>query len=136
MEGCKLIQQKISWKEVFWWITLIFIQMFSDTLHEINWKLLLPWVIGYFRMYFISLGIRKLLISMLSSSVRIHVAFKGNSIAILKFSFFLIFKNLFMYECSVCMHVYRSHYRWLWATMWLLGIELKTFWRVASALKC
>jgi hypothetical protein len=27
-----------------------------------------------------------------------------------------------------------SHYRWLWATMWLLGIELRTFVRAASAL--
>jgi hypothetical protein len=29
----------------------------------------------------------------------------------------------------------RSHYRWLWATMWLLGIELRTSWRTVSALK-
>jgi hypothetical protein len=28
----------------------------------------------------------------------------------------------------------RSHYRWLWATMWLLGIELRTSWRTVSAL--
>ena len=28
----------------------------------------------------------------------------------------------------------RSHYRWLCATMWLLGIELGTSGRVASAL--
>ena len=28
----------------------------------------------------------------------------------------------------------RSHYRWLWATMWLLGIELRTSGRAASAL--
>jgi len=27
----------------------------------------------------------------------------------------------------------RSHYRWLWATMWLLGIELRTFGRAVSA---
>jgi hypothetical protein len=27
-----------------------------------------------------------------------------------------------------------SHYRWLWATMWLLGIELRTSWRAVSAL--
>ena len=26
-----------------------------------------------------------------------------------------------------------SHYRWLWATMWLLGIELRTLWRAVSA---
>jgi hypothetical protein len=28
----------------------------------------------------------------------------------------------------------RSHYRWLGATMWLLGIELRTSGRVVSAL--
>ena len=28
----------------------------------------------------------------------------------------------------------RSHYRWLWATMWLLEIELRTFWRAGNAL--
>jgi hypothetical protein len=28
----------------------------------------------------------------------------------------------------------RSHYRWLWATMWLLGIELRTSGRSATAL--
>jgi len=27
-----------------------------------------------------------------------------------------------------------SHYRWLWATMWLLGIELRSFGRAVSAL--
>jgi hypothetical protein len=28
----------------------------------------------------------------------------------------------------------RSHYRWLWATMWLLGIELRTSGRAVRAL--
>jgi hypothetical protein len=28
----------------------------------------------------------------------------------------------------------RSHYRWLWATMWLLGFELRILRRVVSAL--
>jgi hypothetical protein len=28
----------------------------------------------------------------------------------------------------------KSHYGWLWATMWLLGFELRTFGRAASAL--
>jgi hypothetical protein len=28
----------------------------------------------------------------------------------------------------------RSHYRWLWVTMWLLGFELRTFRRAVSAL--
>jgi hypothetical protein len=30
----------------------------------------------------------------------------------------------------------RSHYEWLWATMWLLGFELRTFGRTVSALNC
>jgi hypothetical protein len=29
-----------------------------------------------------------------------------------------------------------SHYRWLWATIWLLGIELRTSGRALSALNC
>jgi hypothetical protein len=44
------------------------------------------------------------------------------------------FKDLFIYEyeCSTCMYTcmpeegIRSRYRWLRATMWLLGIELRT----------
>jgi hypothetical protein len=28
----------------------------------------------------------------------------------------------------------RSHYRWLWATMWLLGIEFRTSGRTVSTL--
>ena len=45
-----------------------------------------------------------------------------------------------MYLCSICMYIcmpeedMRSHYRWLWATMWLLGIELRIFRRENSAL--
>ena len=30
----------------------------------------------------------------------------------------------------------RSHYGWLWATMWLLGFELRTFGRAVSTLIC
>ena len=30
----------------------------------------------------------------------------------------------------------RFHYRWLWAMMWLLGFELRTFWKAVSALIC
>ena len=29
-----------------------------------------------------------------------------------------------------------SHYRWLWASMWLLGIELRTSGRAVSASNC
>ena len=45
-------------------------------------------------------------------------------------------------QCSVCMCAWRpgggarSHYRWSWATVWVLGIELWTPRRVASALNC
>jgi hypothetical protein len=39
---------------------------------------------------------------------------------------------------NICLHKLeedvRSHYRWLWATMWLLGFELKTFGRAVSVL--
>ena len=30
----------------------------------------------------------------------------------------------------------QSHYKWLWATMWLLGIELRTFGRGVNVLNC
>ena len=30
----------------------------------------------------------------------------------------------------------KSHYRWLWATMWLLGIEFRTSVIIVSALNC
>jgi hypothetical protein len=54
---------------------------------------------------------------------------------------YLFIYLLYGYECSSCMSTYipvestRSHFRWLWATMWLLGIEVKTSGRVVSALK-
>ena len=50
----------------------------------------------------------------------------------------VFFLKICMYECSICMYVYmseedvRSHYRWLWATMWFLGIELRTSGRAVS----
>jgi len=51
------------------------------------------------------------------------------------------FKSIFL-EKIYFMHVniqwlssdIRYHYRWLWATMWLLGIELRTSERAVSAL--
>jgi hypothetical protein len=45
-----------------------------------------------------------------------------------------------LWMLSVCMYNYtpeegiRSHYRWFWATMWLLGIELRNSGRADSAL--
>jgi hypothetical protein len=49
-------------------------------------------------------------------------------------------KDLLYIKCSACMYTYmpeegtRSHYRYLWATMWLMEIELRTSGRAASAL--
>jgi hypothetical protein len=44
---------------------------------------------------------------------------------------FFFFKDLFMYMSTLYTpeEGSRSHYRWLWATMWLLGIELRTYLR-------
>jgi hypothetical protein len=45
----------------------------------------------------------------------------------------------YVYDSSICMYTcvpeegIGSHYRWLWATMWLLGIELRTSGRAVSA---
>jgi hypothetical protein len=49
-------------------------------------------------------------------------------------------KDLFIIISKVTVAVFRharrgwSHYGWLWATMWLLGFELRTFRRSVSAL--
>jgi hypothetical protein len=52
-------------------------------------------------------------------------------------------KNLFIYFMNVDAlssdtpeEGIGSQYRWLWATMWLLGIELNTPGRAVSALNC
>jgi hypothetical protein len=58
------------------------------------------------------------------------------------FSYFL--KDLFiscMWVHCRCLQTYQKraldpHYRWLLATMWLLGIELSTSGRAVSALNC
>ena len=64
-------------------------------------------------------------------------------IYLLETSSFLI-KGLFIFIC-VCTLLLssdtpeegiRSHYRWLCATMWFLGIELRTSGRAVSALNC
>jgi hypothetical protein len=56
-------------------------------------------------------------------------------------AFFFFFKDLFIithkYTVAVFTHTrggVRSHYGWLWTTMWLLGFELRTFRRAVSAL--
>jgi hypothetical protein len=53
---------------------------------------------------------------------------------------FCFFKDLF-YVCEQCRSLLttpeegiRSHYRWLWATMWLIGVELRTSGRAVIAL--
>ena len=54
-----------------------------------------------------------------------------------------VFKDLFIMYLSTLLlssdtsvEGIRSCYRWLWATMWLLGIELKTFGRAVIVLNC
>jgi len=51
---------------------------------------------------------------------------------------FIYFFSFYAYEYTVApfrrtREGIRSHYRWLWATMWLLGIELRTSGRTVSA---
>ena len=45
-----------------------------------------------------------------------------------------------MWVHSCCLQTYQkgasNHIRWLWATMWLLGFELRTTGRTVSALRC
>ena len=56
----------------------------------------------------------------------------------------ILFKNIYLLciQYSVCVYVCRPeegtrpHYRWLWATMWLLEIELRTPGRAENALNC
>jgi hypothetical protein len=54
------------------------------------------------------------------------------------FVFFKIYLfSAYEYTVAVFRHTergIRSHYRWLWATTWLLGIELRTSGRTVSAL--
>ena len=53
---------------------------------------------------------------------------------------FIVFIYLFMYVSILSLSTdtpemgIGSHYRWLWATMWLLGFELRTSGRSVSAL--
>ena len=60
--------------------------------------------------------------------------------SLLSLKYFLFFIYLLCIQYSVCVYVCRPedgtrpHYRWLWATMWLLGIELRTFGRAGNAL--
>jgi hypothetical protein len=58
-------------------------------------------------------------------------------------AFLPFLKNLFCYVCTLSLSldtllegIGDAHYRWLWATMWLLGIELRTCGRTVSALNC
>ena len=48
---------------------------------------------------------------------------------------------LYMWLHCRCLQTHQKrasdpHYRWLWATIWLLGIELRTFGRTVRALHC
>jgi hypothetical protein len=51
----------------------------------------------------------------------------------LLFIYFIYVSTLSLSSCTPEEGI-RSHYRWLWATMWMLGIELQTSGRAASAL--
>jgi hypothetical protein len=52
--------------------------------------------------------------------------------------FFLRFYLFNVYEhtivCPYCLQIQQNCYRWLWTTMWLLGIELRTSGRAVSVL--
>ena len=48
--------------------------------------------------------------------------------------FFFSFILFIWYTVTVFRHTRRGHYRWLWATMWLLGNELRTSGRAVSIL--
>ena len=57
------------------------------------------------------------------------------------FHVFFISKILFLWVHCSYLQTYKkipsvSHYRWLWTTVWLLGIELRTSARAASVLNC
>ena len=61
---------------------------------------------------------------------------RGKNILIFYFSKDFLF-YVFEYTVADIRHIrrgIRSHYRWLWATMWLLRIELTTSGRALSAL--
>jgi hypothetical protein len=57
--------------------------------------------------------------------------------------FFFKILCIYFYACEYTVNVFRytaegirSHYRGLEATIWLLGIEFRTFGRAVSALNC
>ena len=68
----------------------------------------------------------------------LFLSFSFLSSSFLFFFLFLILIYLFyVYENAVAdtpEEGIRFHYRWLWATMWLLGFEFRTFRRAVSAL--
>jgi hypothetical protein len=47
---------------------------------------------------------------------------------------YLLYISTLLLSSDIPEEAIRSHYRWLWATMWLLGFELRTFGRAISAL--
>ena len=59
--------------------------------------------------------------------------------SMLSFGFLVLLIFFIWVHCS-CLQTHtsrvciRSHYRWLWSTMWFLGIELRTYVRAVSAL--
>ena len=49
---------------------------------------------------------------------------------------FIMYMSTLLLSSDTSVEGIRSCYRWLWATMWLLGIELKTFGRAVIILNC
>jgi hypothetical protein len=63
------------------------------------------------------------------------ISFKWNR-TFLKFFLYLFYVSTLLMSSDTPEKGIRSYYRWLWATMWLLGIELRTSRRIVSALNC
>jgi hypothetical protein len=52
----------------------------------------------------------------------------------LRIYLFLLCMSILLLSSDTPEEGIRSHYRWLWATMWLLGVELRTSGRAVGAL--
>ena len=50
--------------------------------------------------------------------------------------YLLLYVSTLYLSSDTSKEVIRSHYGWLWVTIWLLGFELRTFRRAGSPLNC
>jgi hypothetical protein len=79
--------------------------------------------------------------SFFSPNPLIHLSFLSlkSMASLFYYLFFLRFIYLLITQCPACIYACKPgestspHYRWLWATMWLVGIELMTSGRADSA---